>query len=172
HPGPCRVEQLQIEPVPKQERCTVHAELETELTVTFLGIELPDLLAVEIEAGQVAAGDERPDVLAVGTGRGRGGVALVAHGADPGGTQLALPQFLAVGADAQQDDVVVSFFAGEEEAVAPDGGSGAARARQRQFPNDVLARGPLGGEVGFLANAVVLGAAPLRPVVGPGGGPQ
>ena len=68
---------MQVEPVAMQQRRGVHAVLVAEFAVALLGVELPDLSAVEVKADEVAGAREGVDVLAVGRGRGRGVVAFV-----------------------------------------------------------------------------------------------
>ena len=163
--GPAGVDQLQVEPVAVEQRRGVHAVLDVELAVAVLHVELPHFLAVEVEAGQVAGADEGVDVLAVRAGRGRGVIPLAVPEGAIARAQLAFPQLLAVGADAHQDEVVL-VGAGQEDAIAPDHRRGAALARQRQLPGDVLAVAPFDRQALLAADAVAVGTAPLRPVFG------
>src|SRR5262249_33031889 len=52
----------------------------------------------------------------------------------------------------------------EEDLVAPHDRRRTAAPRQGQFPGDVLRRTPLERQILFVADAVVLGATPVRPV--------
>src|SRR5262245_24631800 len=133
------VDQLEIEAVAFQYRRGVHTEAVLELAVAILDVELPNLLAVKVQPSQVAASKESPDVFAVGVGRGGGVVSLTAALA---GTQLAFPQFLAVGADTEQHHIS-AVGAGEEEAIAPGAGGGGSAAGELEFPGDVLRFRPL-----------------------------
>src|SRR5207253_145738 len=63
---------------------------------------------------------------------------------------------------------IFAVLAAQKDAVAPDDRGRAARAGERQLPGEVLAGAPLGREVGFLADAIALRPAPLRPIVGIG----
>src|SRR5262249_43969749 len=151
-----------------QERRDMHAVHDAEPAVAVLDVELPDLLAVEVEAGQVAGTGEDVDVFAVGAGRGRGVVALAAEVRPArAAADGAFPALLAVGASADQDEVV-AVGAGQEEAVAPEDGRRAAHPRYGQLPDDVLVGAPLDGDLGRVGDAVVVRAAPLGPVVGAG----
>src|SRR5262249_11839423 len=53
------------------------------------------------------------------------------------------------------------------DTLAPDDRSGAGHAWQRRLPDDVRFRVPVRGQPGFVADAVVIRAAPLGPVLGP-----
>src|SRR5581483_2654507 len=136
-----------------------------------LEVLLPDEVAVEVVAGEPAgplAADVGPDVLAVGAARGGGVAGPVRPVAVLAGAGHRLtPLLLAVGADTQQDDLAAGRRR-EENAVAPDAGGGLALAGELELPDDVLGRRPLGREAGLGAVAVVLRAAPLRPVLGDG----
>src|SRR5262249_28268480 len=78
-------------------------------------------------------------------------------------------QFFSLRADAHKHQVL-AILAGQEDAIAPDDRGRSGLAGHRELPDDVLGIAPFGGKVGFLANAVIGGAAPLRPVVGEYGG--
>ena len=166
HPVAAGVDERQVEAVLVQQRRDVHAVLDAELAVALLDVEVPDLLAVEVVAAQVAGADEGVDVLAVGAGRGRGVVALVVRDAWRRLAELRLPQLLAVGADAQQHEVV-AVLAGEEDAVAPDDGRGRRPCPgSGSFQATFLSRLQVGGQALLLEMPSLLRAAPLRPVVG------
>src|SRR5262249_23768857 len=64
------VEQCQVKPVFVQQGSIVNAVQDVEFAVTVLGIELPDLAALEIVARDRARPVEGVDVLAVGAWRG------------------------------------------------------------------------------------------------------
>jgi|SRR6516165_507126 hypothetical protein len=152
-----------IEPISVQHGRHVHAMLDLEFAIPFLGVEFPDLLSVAIEASEIARAAENKNVFAVGTGRWRGLVGLIATEPCFAFAELLLPQLLALGADAQEHQVV-PVLAGQEQPVAPDRRGGPAHARQRQLPDDVPGRTPFGRNVGFRTNAVIIWTAPLRPV--------
>src|SRR5205823_1437073 len=80
--------------------------------------------------------------------------------------ERALPQDLALGADAKEHQVLVPA-AGQEEMVVPDSRRASSHARKRQLPGDILGAAPADRRVLFLGDAVVLGTAPARPIVGP-----
>src|SRR5262249_46970991 len=103
-PGAAAVDQLEVKAILVEQRRGVHAVPVDELAVALLGVEAPFLLAIEIEAHEIAVAGEEPDVLAVRRGRGRGAVALVVHVPGDGRAQVALPELLAGRADAQGDD--------------------------------------------------------------------
>ncbi len=91
----------------------------------------PDFFAVEVPAAHLAAGVEEPDVLAVGDGGGRGGIAVgVHHGAGNAAFEADGPEnFACLGVDGVAENCgagfgragLVGFEGGEEETVAPDG---------------------------------------------------
>src|SRR5437879_980664 len=120
-PGTAGVDELQVEAFALQKRRGVHAELDLEGAVALLSVEPPNLLAVEIESREVAGSDEGVDVFAVGAGGWRSVVALVATDLAAAGAagELAFPQLLAVGADAQEHEIA-AVLAAEEDAVSPD----------------------------------------------------
>src|SRR5205814_656131 len=137
----------------------VKAVLSAELPVALLQVSLPHFLAVEIVAGQVAAAGKYPDVLAVGRRRRGCPVALIPANDPSFWGELLFPQFLPCAADTHQHDVA-AVLAGQEDALAPDSGSGPTHARHLELPGDVLRVAPLGRDVGLLADAVMAGAAP------------
>src|SRR2546426_712142 len=67
----------QVQPVAVQQWGRVHAVHDPELAVAVLGVELPDLLALEVKAGDVPGGDEGVNVRAVRAGGGGRFIALV-----------------------------------------------------------------------------------------------
>src|ERR1700683_1332774 len=75
------------------------------------------------------------------------------------------PQLLAGGVHAHENDVLVAVLAGEENAIAPDHGRGAARPWHRQLPGDVAGVAPRRGQPSLVADAVVARTAPLGPVL-------
>src|SRR5437879_6140983 len=79
-PGAGGMDKLQVQAGAVQHGSGVHAEAIIEFAVAILGIEAPDLVALEIEAGKVAGADESIDMFPIGTGRTRGAIALVASG--------------------------------------------------------------------------------------------
>src|SRR5207245_5735649 len=117
-----------------------------EFAIALLGVELPGFLAVEIEAGKVARAGEGVDMLAVRAGRGRGQVAFIAHITGLAGRQLALPTFLAVGADAREHDII-AVLAGKEDGLVRDSRCGAARAGPLQTAAHVLRSAPRRREI-------------------------
>src|SRR5687767_13495843 len=54
----------------------------------------------------------------------------------------------------------------DKDAVAPDDRGRAAQARHRELPIDVFGCAPLQRQILFVANAVCVRTAPLRPVAG------
>src|SRR5205823_6384899 len=117
-------------------------ELNVETPIALLSIEFPDLMAVKVEAGEFPGADEDVDVLAVGRGRRRGGVTFIRADPARGRAQLAFPQFLAIGADTEQDSVLV-VLAGQKDVLVPDAGRGTAHAQHLEFPGDVPGCCPL-----------------------------
>jgi hypothetical protein len=154
------MQEHQIESIVAEQRRDVNPVLDLELAVALLGIEVPDLLAVEIVAGTVAGTDKGVDVLAVGAGRGGSLIGFVFLDCQTGRLgELLFPDDFAVDADADQLQIVV-LGAGQEDAIAPDHRSRAALARQRQFPSDVLGFAPRRRQALFLRQAVAVGATP------------
>src|SRR5690606_11009290 len=79
------VDELKVEPAVVEKRRTRHAELNVQRPLAIAHVEFPLLFAVERVAAQDAGRDHCPDVLAVGHGRIRCGIALVAtHDTIPG----------------------------------------------------------------------------------------
>src|SRR5262249_31039596 len=116
-------------------------------------------------APDVAGAHHGPHVLAVGRGRGRGGVSFIAaYGAVVVG-QDVLPQRLAIGAHGQEHQAV-PVGGGQENLVVPNNRGRAGRARQGQAPGDVVSLAPGERQIRFVADAVLSGAAPLWPVFG------
>src|SRR5262249_52144511 len=165
-PVAARVQVRHVEPVSLEDGGNMEAVLDLEAAVPILSVEPPDLLAVEIEAGKISGRHRGIDMAAVGAGGGRGGIAFAPHEPAPAAAAPAFPECLALRADAQEHQVL-AIGAGEEDALAPDGGRRAAHARQRHFPEDVLRFAPLGWEIDLLADSVIGRAAPLWPVVAP-----
>src|SRR5262249_19896160 len=66
--GRAVVDELEVQPVLEQRRRRVYAELVPELAVTLLGVEAPDLLAVQLEGGELAVAGEGVDAFAVRRG--------------------------------------------------------------------------------------------------------
>lgn len=152
--------------------CRTDAELNVELAVTFLGIELPDLVAVEIEAGKLAGADEDVDMFAIGAGGSGGRVAFVAP-CPTGflGGEGFRPEFLAVfSAEAHQCQHLFFVLCRQKEFIAPDDRCRTAHAGHWHAPEDVLVLRPLARQPGFLADAIARRPAPLGPVVGLKGG--
>src|SRR5205814_1029044 len=90
-----------------------------KLAVAGLQIEFPDLFSVKIEASKIAGTDLHPDMLAIRARRGRSIVAFIAHEAPHSFAELAPPEFLALGAYAQQDQVF-PILASHEQLCAPE----------------------------------------------------
>src|SRR5439155_15270825 len=132
------MQQGEVKPVAVEIRRDVHAVSNAELAVALLGVEAPDLVALEVDADQVAGAEVAVHVLAVGAGRRRSVVAFAAHVATAAAAgQLALPELLAVSADAQEHEVA-ALLTGQEDAVAPNDRGGAGHAGHGQPPGDVL----------------------------------
>src|SRR6266404_9896416 len=91
------MEESEIKSLAMQQRCRMHAVLDLELAVAVLGVEPPDLLPLEIEAGEVPSAREGVDLFAVGTRRRRGLVALIIAEACSAGAEPAFPQQPAIG---------------------------------------------------------------------------
>src|SRR5580704_3563190 len=164
HEGASRVNQLQVQPVLIQERRGVHAVLRLEAAVAVLRIEFPDLISVEIETGQLAGADKREDMFAIGAGRGRRTVTLVAANR-PVRAELLFPKLLAIGARADNDHIV-AVLTRQKDVVAPDGGRRAAHTGHLQLPQDIRRLAPGCRQVCFMTDAVVIGSAPLGPILG------
>ena len=135
----------------------------------FSTTSTPNLVAIEIEADEITGAVERENMLAIGVGRTGSVVGLIGFKLDSvADAELLLPDLLTCGGEAHQDNVL-RFTASQEKAVPPNGGrtSGAGFAGQRwklELPGDVLRFAPVDGEIGFLANAIVVRPAPAGPV--------
>ena len=162
---------------------------ETEGPELGLQVPPPDRSALHVEGGDDAGAGHGPDVAPVGDRRRRG-VVVLAPGAVALGEDGA-PQLLAVGTrQTQQQQVVAARITlppaalpgglglpglrrrrrRDEDAVAPDDGGAAAPRGQRALPDDALGGAPLRGQAGGGADPVLVGAAPLGPVLRRGNG--
>ena len=164
-PVAARMQIGHVQPVAVEDRRDMEAVHDVESSIALLGVELPDFIAVEVEAGTIAGGHGRIDMFPVGTGRSRGRVPLAAHEQATAGAERALPELFIFGADAHEHQVL-AVRAGQKNVVAPDGWCGTPHPGQRRLPHDVVRRAPFGRQVHLLADAVVGWAAPLGPVIG------
>src|SRR5262249_58618029 len=143
----------------------MHTMKDFKFPVTLLGVECPDFAALEVMAGDRARPDEGVDILAVGARRRGSFIALIflAGGLNRPG-EWAFPQRLAVGPDAQQDEVV-ALGAGQKDAITPDNRRRSHLARQGQLPDDVLGFAPADRQPVAARDAVTVRPAPIRPVI-------
>src|ERR1700733_12696925 len=162
HPRAPRGYQLHVEPVLIQKRRRVHAVLRLEAAVAILRVELPDFIALEIKASELPRADKDEDVFAVRAGRWGSAVPFVAANW-PIRADRPFPQHLAVRAGSD-DDQIVAVLTGQKDVLIPDGGRRAAHAGHLELPNNVRRFAPRRRQIRFVADAVVIGAAPLRPV--------
>ena len=100
--------------------------------------------------------------------RGRGGgVALAGPGVLIAAPDALLPEDLPILHREPEDDEVVSLVAREKDALAPDAGGSAGPAGERGPPENVLPLlRPVGWQSGRGRRAVVVGPAPIGPVLG------
>src|SRR5207302_4353674 len=103
------------------------------LAVAFLDVASPNLLAGEVKASQVPRPNEGPDVGAIHAAGRTSFVGLdgsIATNHVPGrNAERALPQDLALGADAKEHQVLVPAV-GQEEMVVPDSRRASPHARK------------------------------------------
>ncbi len=91
--APRSVDQLHVELALMQDRSRSHTELNVDFAVAFFDVELPNDLAVTIQAGQVAGPKEHPDMLAIGRGGRRSGVPFTGPSVLVPCRDLGLPEF-------------------------------------------------------------------------------
>ena len=108
-------------------------------------------------------------MFSVGAGGIGGIVGLAGIDLDLAGySNLGFPAQLAFRANAHENDVL-ALDSRQENAVSPDHRCRTGLSwRQWKFPSDVFILAPLEGNLGLIRNAIVVGAAPQRPVVGAG----
>ena len=161
------MDQLKIEGTIVEDRRRGHPELDVDPSEALVDVGRPHLVAIDGVAGEDAGAEEAPDMLPVGR-RGRGGrVALAGPRVLVAAPDALLPEDLPILHREPEDDEVVPFVAREEDAVVPDAGGSAGPAGERGPPENVL---PLLRPVGWQAcrgrRAVVVGPAPIGPVLG------
>ncbi len=126
----------EVKAVLEKKWSVMNAMLDAELAILLLHIALPDLFPFEIETSDVAGADVGVDMLAIGARRGGGVIALVsANGSSTSRAEHSFPEDLALGADAEQHEVV-AVAARQEDAVSPDCRSRSAASGQRQLPGE------------------------------------
>src|SRR5262249_6715397 len=132
--------------------------------VALLQVRLPDELSIDVEAGEMSGPEERPHVLPIGRGRGGRAVAFVPTEVLVARAHALPPELLSVPRDTE-DDEITPRRRGDEDAVAPDRGSGPRGPGQLEPPGDVFRPRPLEGQVPLGARPIAVRAPPPWPVL-------
>ncbi len=189
--GHLAMDELEIQPIPVEQRRGREAVAVFEGTIFGLEIQLPNFVAVRIEAGQIAGTHQRPNMLAVRDGGGRAQVAFVPHDVAIAVPDHFSPHLFAIGADADQKQLLrlsrrpppksaapaprltralpwqrVLLRTREINVVVPHNGCRASRPRQRQAPGEVERFIEFCRKLFLVTDAVVVRPAPLRPIIG------
>src|SRR5205807_3511912 len=119
-PVAARVQEDQVQLLSLEHRSVMEAMLNLVFSIAVLSVELPDFLALEVEAGEIAAGHRGIHMRAIGAWRGGSGIPLAAHEPAIAAAELSPPELLAFGANAQENEII-ACRAGKKDTIAPDG---------------------------------------------------
>ena len=156
------MDELQIQPSLKQQRCGVKTKTQTKTPVKFLCVETPGGLAIELCCGHITVAGHGVNVPRVRARRGRGQRAFPRTRSITS-PHRRTPQFLTLEIHGNQQHLLIELGHGEHLAGKHNrrGGTGAL---DRQFPEHVLFLRPFSREIFLHAHTIMTRSAPVRPV--------
>src|ERR1035437_3465473 len=132
-------------------------------------VTLPKLLAGKVKGRQIAGGKQAEHPLPVGRGRRRCHI-VATHLASLPGHHLLPARLAGLSIQANQEQVLLRVWTGDENTIFPNHRRSTALTRQRRNPGHVIRFAPLAGQIALGGRAVEVRSAPLRPVLRTCGG--